>query len=89
MIRQSEKHIIETAFANGWVKPRPPANENGKSVAVVGAGPAGLSAAVTLRRKGWKVTVYEKNANIGGLLRYGIPCFKLYKTLSGRLRTLL
>ncbi len=89
MIRQSEKHIIETAFANGWVKPRPPANENGKSVAVVGAGPAGLSAAVTLRRKGWKVTVYEKNANIGGLLRYGIPCFKLDKALIARRRALL
>ena len=76
MVRQSEKHIIETAFRNGWVVPRPPAAEKGKSVAVVGAGPSGLSAAVTLRRKGFKVTVYEKRADIGGLLRYGIPCFK-------------
>lgn len=89
MVRQSEKHIIETAFANGWVVPRPPAKENGKSVAVVGAGPAGLSAAVTLRRKGYKVTVYEKNANIGGLLRYGIPCFKLDKGIIDRRRAIL
>ena len=89
MVRQSEKHIIETAFANGWVKPHPPAAENGKSVAVVGAGPAGLSAAVTLRRKGYKATVYEKNAAIGGLLRYGIPCFKLDKSLIDRRRALL
>lgn len=89
MVRQSEKHIIETAFANGWVVPRPPQKENGKSVAVIGAGPAGLSAAVTLRRKGYKVTVYEKNANIGGLLRYGIPCFKLDKALIDRRRAIL
>ena len=89
MVRQSEKRIIETAFAEGWVVPRPPEAENGKSVAVVGAGPAGLSAAVTLRRRGWRVTVYEKRANIGGLLRYGIPCFKLDKSLIDRRRTIL
>ena len=89
MVRQSEKHIIETAFRNGWVVPRPPAVENGKSVAVVGAGPSGLSAAVTLRRKGFKVTVYEKRADIGGLLRYGIPCFKLDKSIIARRRTIL
>ena len=89
MIRQSEKHIIETAFANGWVVPRPPAQENGKKVAVIGAGPSGLSAAVTLRRKGYDVTVYEKNANIGGLLRYGIPCFKLDKKIIDRRRAIL
>ena len=76
MIRQSEKRIIETAFERGWVVPRPPERENGKSAAVIGAGPAGLSAAVTLRRRGWAVTVYERRAQIGGLLRYGIPCFK-------------
>ena len=89
MIRQSEKRIIETAFAKGWVVPRPPEKENGKSVAVVGAGPAGLSAAVTLRRRGWAVTVYEKRANIGGLLRYGIPCFKLDKAVIDRRRKVL
>lgn len=89
MIRQSEKHIIETAFANGWVKPRPPASENGKSIAIVGAGPAGLSAAVTFRRKGYRVTVYERNQEIGGLLRYGIPCFKLDKSIIDRRRAIL
>ena len=89
MVRQSEKRIIETAFENGWVVPRPPERENGKSAAVIGAGPAGLSAAVALRRKGWRVTVYERRANIGGLLRYGIPCFKLDKSLIDRRRTIL
>ena len=89
MVRQSEKRIIETAFANGWVTPHPPEKENGKSAAVIGAGPAGLSAAVTLRRKGWAVTVYEKRANVGGLLRYGIPCFKLDKSLIDRRRAIL
>ena len=89
MVRQSEKRIIETAFANGWVVPHPPEKANGKSAAVVGAGPAGLSAAVTLRRRGWAVTVYERRANIGGLLRYGIPCFKLDKSLIDRRRAIL
>ena len=89
MVRQSEKRIIETAFNNGWVVPRPPAQENGKKVAIIGAGPAGLSAAVTLRRRGWAVTVYERRANIGGLLRYGIPCFKLDKALIDRRRNIL
>ena len=89
MVRQSEKRIIETAFANGWVVPRPPEKENGKSAAVVGAGPAGLSAAVTLRRRGFAVTVYERRKNIGGLLRYGIPCFKLDKALIDRRRKVL
>lgn len=89
MIRQSEKHIIETAFASGWVKPRPPASENGKSIAIIGAGPAGLSAAVTFRRKGYRVTVYERSRGIGGLLRYGIPCFKLDKSIIDRRRAIL
>ena len=89
MVRQSEKLIIETAFANGWVVPRPPTTENGKRAAVIGAGPAGLSAAVTLRRKGWAVTVFEKNRDIGGLLRYGIPCFKLDKSVIDRRRKIL
>ena len=89
MIRQSEKRIIETAFDNGWVVPRPPATENGKRAAIIGGGPSGLSAAVTLRRRGWAVTVYERRANIGGLLRYGIPCFKLDKALIDRRRKIL
>lgn len=89
MVRQSEKHIIETAFENGWVKPRPPVEENGKSIAIVGAGPAGLAAAVTFRRKGYKVKVYEQNQDIGGLLRYGIPCFKLDKSVIDRRRAIL
>ena len=89
MVRQTEKLIIETAFAEGWVVPRPPKTENGKRAAVIGAGPAGLSAAVTLRRKGWAVTVYEKERNIGGLLRYGIPYFKLDKAIIDRRRKIL
>ena len=89
MVRQSEKHIIETAFENGWVVPHPPAKENGKSVAIIGAGPSGLSAAVTLRRRGYAVTVYERKAEIGGLLRYGIPCFKLDKSIIDRRRKIL
>ena len=89
MVRQSEKRIIDTAFKNGWVAPRPPAQENGKKVAIIGAGPAGLSAAVMLRRRGWAVTVYERRANVGGLLRYGIPCFKLDKALIDRRRRIL
>ena len=89
MVRQSEKFIIETAFANGWVVPRPPAREQDRSAAVIGSGPAGLSAAVTLRRRGWQVTVYEKNREIGGLLRYGIPYFKLDKAIIDRRRGIL
>ena len=89
MVRQSEKLIIETAFANGWVVPRPPEKENGLKAAVIGAGPAGLSAAVTLRRKGYKVVVFEKGHDIGGLLRYGIPCFKLDKSVIDRRRKIL
>lgn len=88
-IRNSEKHIIETAFEKGWVVPFAPKEENGKSVAVIGAGPAGLSAAVTLRRKGYAVTVYEKEKKIGGLLRYGIPEFKLEKTIIDRRQKVL
>ncbi len=88
-IRNSEKHIIETAFEKGWVVPFAPKEENGKTAAVIGAGPAGLSAAVTLRRKGYAVTVYEKEKKIGGLLRYGIPEFKLEKTIIDRRQKVL
>ena len=89
MVRQVEKSIVDTAFAEGWVVPRPPARENGRCAAVVGAGPSGLSAAVTLRRRGWTVTVYERERNVGGLLRYGIPCFKLDKSAIDRRRAIL
>lgn len=88
-IRNSEKHIIETAFARGWVVPIAPEKENDKSAAIIGAGPAGLSAAVTLRRKGYAVTVYEKEKKIGGLLRYGIPEFKLEKAIIDRRQKVL
>lgn len=88
-IRNSERHIIETAFEKGWVLPHPPEKENGKTAAVIGAGPAGLSAAVTLRRRGYKVAVYEKENKIGGLLRYGIPEFKLEKAIIDRRQAVL
>ncbi len=68
----------------GWIKPEPPARLTGKRVAVVGSGPAGLAAAQQLRRAGHAVTVYEKNDRIGGLLRYGIPNFKMEKHVIDR-----
>ena len=78
-IKAIEKTIIERGFDEGWVKPRMPHVLTGKKVAVVGSGPAGLAAAQQLIRAGHSVTVYEKNDRIGGLLRYGIPDFKLEK----------
>lgn len=84
MIRQIEKAIVETAFANGWVKPSVPAKRTGKKVIIAGAGPAGLAAAVLLNQAGHSVTVYEKNKFPGGLLRYGIPDFKLNKEIIER-----
>ncbi len=78
-IRQLELGIAERAFAEGWVQPRLPPRETGRRVAVIGSGPAGLSAAQTLRRLGHTVTLFEKSARIGGLLRRGIPDFKLGK----------
>lgn len=83
-VRQIEKKIVDTAFDNGWVKPRSPKSRNGKSVAVIGAGPAGLAAAVKLNEAGWQVTLFDRNEKPGGLLRYGIPCFKLDKALIDR-----
>lgn len=79
-----EKHIIEHAFKEGWVKPEPPETRTGKSVAVVGSGPAGLAAAQQLNRAGHTVTVFERADRIGGLLRYGIPDFKLEKWVIDR-----
>jgi glutamate synthase (NADPH/NADH) small chain len=80
-IKSIERAIIDKAGENGWVVPQPPATKTGKKVAVVGSGPAGLAAAQQLARVGHDVTVFEKNAAIGGLLRYGIPDFKLDKRL--------
>ena len=83
-IKQNERAIIEKAFEAGWVVPRPPKVETGKSVAVIGSGPAGMAAAQQLRRAGHTVTLFEKNRKIGGLLRYGIPDFKLDKGVIDR-----
>jgi glutamate synthase (NADPH/NADH) small chain len=79
-IKSIEHAIIDRAWAEGWVKPLPPALKTGKKVAVVGSGPAGLAAAQQLARAGHDVTLFEKNSRIGGLLRYGIPDFKMEKT---------
>ena len=78
-IKTIECAIIDRAFAEGWIHPEPPATKSGKSVAVVGSGPAGLACAQQLARAGHDVHVYEKQAKAGGLLRYGIPDFKLEK----------
>ncbi len=80
-IKSIERAIIDKAGENGWVVPQPAAVKTGKKVAVVGSGPAGLAAAQQLARAGHDVTVFEKNDRIGGLLRYGIPDFKLDKRL--------
>ena len=79
-IKSIEHAIIDKAWAEGWVKPAPAKHKTGKKVAVVGSGPAGLAAAQQLARAGHDVTVFEKNSRIGGLLRYGIPDFKMEKT---------
>jgi len=78
-IKQVEASIIEQAWNNGWVQPVPPERLTGKTVAVVGSGPAGLAAAQQLTRVGHTVAVFEKEDRIGGLLRYGIPDFKMEK----------
>jgi glutamate synthase (NADPH/NADH) small chain len=83
-IKQIEKNIIDHAYEEGWVHPEPPEFSTGKRVAVVGSGPAGLAAAQQLRRAGHTVTVFEKADRIGGLMRYGIPNFKLEKTILDR-----
>jgi glutamate synthase (NADPH/NADH) small chain len=83
-IKGIEAAIIERAFDEGWVRPQPPAVRTGKNVAVVGSGPAGLAAADQLNRAGHWVTVFEKSDRIGGLLRYGIPEFKMEKRFLNR-----
>jgi glutamate synthase (NADPH/NADH) small chain len=83
-IKQIEKTIVDYAFQQGWVRPEPPPARTGKRTAVVGSGPAGLAAAQQLARAGHWVTVFEKADRIGGLLRYGIPNFKMEKHLIER-----
>jgi glutamate synthase (NADPH/NADH) small chain len=83
-IKSIEHAIIDKAFEEGWVRPQPPARKTGRKVAVVGSGPAGLACAQQLARAGHDVTVFEKNDRIGGLLRYGIPDFKMEKWLIDR-----
>jgi glutamate synthase (NADPH) small chain len=83
-IKSIEHAIIDKAFEEGWVRPQPAAHATGKKVAVVGSGPAGLACAQQLARAGHGVTVFEKNDRIGGLLRYGIPDFKMEKGLIDR-----
>ena len=83
-IKQIEQTIIERAFREGWIHPEPPPRRTGKHVAIVGSGPAGLAAAQQLNRAGHAVTVFEKADRIGGLLRYGIPDFKLEKRILDR-----
>ena len=79
-IKSIEHSIIDRAWAEGWVQPRLPRSKTGKKVAIVGSGPAGLAAAQQLARAGHDVTVFEKNDRLGGLLRYGIPDFKMEKS---------
>ena len=83
-VKSVERAIITHAWNQGWVKPQIPAQLNGKSVAVIGSGPSGLACAQQLARKGYSVTVFEKNSKAGGLLRFGIPDFKLDKTVIER-----
>ena len=83
-IEYLEREIVDRGWREGWIKPEPPARRTGKSVAVVGSGPSGLAAAQQLNRAGHAVTVYERDDAPGGLLMYGIPCFKLSKEIVQR-----
>ncbi|MEZ4239808.1 MAG: glutamate synthase subunit beta [Myxococcota bacterium] len=88
-IKHVEKRIADRGWREGWIVPQPPTQRTGRSVAVVGSGPAGLAAAQQLRRLGHEVTVFERDDRLGGLLRYGIPDFKLDKAdIDRRLRQL-
>ena len=84
-----ESHITEVAFENGWVKPPKPIREHKQSIGIVGAGPAALAAADVLRRKGYQVNIYDRYDRGGGLLVYGIPNFKLDKSIVTRRVNLL
>jgi len=88
-IENIEKNIVETAFNSGWIIAQPPKQRTDKTVAVIGSGPSGLAAAQQLNRAGHSVTVFERDAKVGGLLRYGIPDFKLEKSIINRRISLL
>jgi glutamate synthase (NADPH) small chain len=88
-IRENEAAVTEHAFVEGYLKPKPPKNRTGKKIAVIGSGPAGLACADQLNKKGHNVVVFEKDDAIGGLLRYGIPDFKLNKLVVDRRLNLL
>jgi glutamate synthase (NADPH/NADH) small chain len=79
-IKSIEHFIIDKGWENGWVVPQPPSTKTGKKIAIIGSGPAGMAAAQQLARVGHDVTVFEKNDRVGGLLRYGIPDFKMEKS---------
>jgi glutamate synthase (NADPH/NADH) small chain len=83
-IKQVENSIINRAWEEGWVVPMPPRKETGQAVAVVGSGPAGMAAAQQLRRAGHRVTLFERDESIGGLVRFGVPDFKIEKTVVQR-----
>lgn len=83
-IRENELSIIENGFGSNWIRPRPPAKRTGKRVAVIGSGPAGLACADQLNKAGHRVTIFEKDDAPGGILRYGIPDFKLEKRILDR-----
>jgi len=83
-IENIEKNIVERAFKEGWIKPQPPKIRTNKTIAVIGSGPAGLAAAQQLNRAGHTVTVFERDDEVGGLLRYGIPNFKMEKGIIDR-----
>lgn len=83
-IRENEASVTEIAFMEGMIQPRPPKHRTGKTVAVIGSGPSGLAVAQQLNRKGHTVTIFEKDNRLGGLLRYGIPSFKLNKNVIDR-----
>ncbi|MFC4722411.1 glutamate synthase subunit beta [Geojedonia litorea] len=83
-IENIEKNIVETAFKEGWITAKPPKFRTGKKVAVIGSGPSGLAAAQQLNYAGHEVTVFERDAKVGGLLRYGIPDFKMEKQIIDR-----
>ncbi|MEN8157623.1 MAG: glutamate synthase subunit beta [Bacteroidota bacterium] len=89
-IRENEVAIVERAFAEGYIKPNPPKTRSGKRVAVIGSGPAGMAVADQLNKAGHTVTLFEKDEKIGGLLRFGIPDFKLNKrTIDRRLKMMV